>query len=341
MNVTKSLDGMRAHALRASFQFELPRRIYLSTPARLILSFALFAAFYLPLALSWPGTLLWLGPLVFGYPHLVASYRFLQHKQTIRGIRPFAFFATLTLTSLALHSLAEYFNWVGELPFGAWELAVASIAAITVSRPFLPAAIVCGVGGTLLWRYSWNEPLQFAAFALLAHNWVGFFLWISKSRGKNQAAALAATALFSAIHFLVFAGCADSFIQPLSQEAQNTGGLLAPWSLNEAQWYRMLVLYTFGLSMHYFVWLKAVPECTQRFPNSWRRSAELLREDLGQRGALFAALVAGAGLLTWVCSPKWGPRIYFQAALLHGWLELAFLGAGSFQFKRLQTIAEG
>jgi hypothetical protein len=99
MLLAKSLDGVRATALRATLRFDLPRRIFVNGSARLILSFILFAAFYLPFALRWPGTLLWLGPLLFGYPHLVASYRFLQPRERIGRVKPFLFFFTLTIAS--------------------------------------------------------------------------------------------------------------------------------------------------------------------------------------------------------------------------------------------------
>lgn len=37
------------------------------------------------------------------------------------------------------------------------------------------------------------------------------------------------------------------------------------------------------LSMHYFIWLRAIPQCLDKksVPNSFRRSLELLRQDCG------------------------------------------------------------
>jgi hypothetical protein len=207
----------------------------------------------------------------------VASYRFLQPSRTILRLKPFAYLAIVTAASLAFHALADHFQWVGELPFGAWEWATGALAVMIATRRFYPV-LLCGVGGTLLWKGAWAEPLQFAAFALLFHNWVGFFAWIRKARGRDRTAAILATAFFGAIHLVIFAGFADSLMSFENPPAtlQNTGALLAPWSPELVTWYRAVVLYTFGLSMHYFVWLKAIAECRGKAPVSWRRSVQLL-----------------------------------------------------------------
>jgi hypothetical protein len=328
--ITKPLDGARAEALRFTLRYPIPRRIYANNAARLLITFTAFAAFYLSIALQRPDILLWFGPLVFGYPHLVASYRFQQPSRMILRMKPFTYLAIITAASLAFHGLADHFQWVGELPFGAWELATGALAVMIATRRFY-AVVLCGVGGLLLWKGAWAEPLQFAACALLFHNWVGFFVWIRKAKGRDRNAALIATAFFGAIHLVIFAGFADS-LMPIANpkvfeatQVQNTGALLAPWSPDVLTWYRAVVLYTFGLSMHYFVWLKAIPECRGKAPVSWRRSLMLLKEDLGRGGVIFATAISILGIGIWAWNSAWGPRVYFEAALIHGWFEVMFL----------------
>ena len=324
------LDTARARLLAGTLQFRCVRAIYVSSPLRLGASFLLLCAVYLPIALRRPDLLLVFGPLLLGYPHLIASYRFLQTQPRLMGLRPFVFFSLITLASTSARLLLQRFQIIPEMPLGSWELLAATATAIILRPRFLPI-LVCGVVAYGLWRSSWQEPLIFAALALLAHNWVAFFVWIREARGWNRITAIASATAFGAIHLLVFAGGTD-FMMPLTKpslfatlQAQNTGSLLAPWSDDGLIWYRTIVIYTFGLSLHYFVWLKAIPECRGQHPLSWRRSYEHLRRDSGKFGLALAFVVWSGGLALWLCNLERGSRFYFQIATLHGWLELMFL----------------
>ena len=106
-----------------------------------------------------------------------------------------------------------------------------------------------------------------------------------------------------------------------------TGWFLASWSNDAAIWNRAVVLYAFGLSLHYFVWIKAIPESLSVLdrPNSFRASLGHLRRDLGRNTLALSACVAGAGMLVWSLSFPLGSAIYFDLALLHAWVELFFL----------------
>ena len=103
-----------------------------------------------------------------------------------------------------------------------------------------------------------------------------------------------------------------------------TGWFLASWSNDAAIWNRAVVLYAFGLSLHYFVWIKAIPESLSVLdrPNSFRASLGHLRRDLGRNTLALSACVAGAGMLVWSLSFPLGSAIYFDLALLHAWVEL-------------------
>lgn len=287
------------------------------------------SALYLPIALWRPDLLLIFGPLVFGYPHLLASYRLAPG-----GARAsFAALAAITAASMGANQVLRKLGWLPEMPFGAWEALVAA-AAVALFYGRVKSGAVCAAVGFLLWKLSWREPLVFAATSLLLHNWVALAVWLRRARSAaGRSAALAAAAVFGLIHGLVFAGYAD-FLMPsssagiLTNAAAQTGALLAPWSTDLAMWYRAVVLYTFGLSLHYYVWLKAIPECEGRVPLSFRRTSELLARDLGRPALFFAIAVAGAGICVWLAAPELGARSYFRIATLHGWFELLFLVAG-------------
>ncbi len=332
------LDRTRASLLRAALRYTLLRRWYAVNETRLFGGFLFFCAFYAPIALRRSDLLLFWGPFLFGYPHVLASYRFLQPRPRLCGLTPFVYFALVTAVSMALHYLAVQRGWIPELPFGAWEVAAAALAAMVArGRPLF----LCGAGAWLLWQSSWLDPLAFAAFALLFHNWVAFFSWVRAARGPGRRLALSCTAIFGLIHVVVFAGWADFLMMPnlavLEASVRETSTVLSPWTPDPAVGYRAVVLYTFGLSLHYFVWLKALPECRLRVPLSWRRSFETLARDFGRTGLGIATLVVGAGLAVSCYRPSLGARIYFEIATLHGWLEVMFLLAGV----RFQVLSMG
>ena len=108
---------------------------------------------------------------------------------------------------------------------------------------------------------------------------------------------------------------------------RTTGWYLASWTSDPMIWYRLVVIYTFGLSIHYFVWLKAIPESgmANENPNPFRLSLEKLREDTGNRTLIFILLVALATFGVYAVSTVWGARVYFASAAMHGWFEISFL----------------
>jgi hypothetical protein len=178
------------------------------------------------------------------------------------------------------------------------------------------------------------EPLMFVAGSLLLHNWVAFFYWIKvcKTRARRHVALLA-TLLFLVIHILVLRGTLDAWI-PLADgqvhfagNSQNTAWMLASWSTDAIVWYRFLVLYVFGLSLHYFVWLRAIPESRKvsEHPSSFRLIAQDLQASIGKRMLIFTLCLSAGGIILWLLSMPLGAQVYFEIAILHGSLELMFL----------------
>ncbi len=340
MSNRNTLDRLRVSALRILLRSPALRAVYRNTGTRLFAGFLLSCAIYLPFALRRPDVLLWLGPLLFGYPHLMASYRFLDGNdahERIASLKPFVYFALVTALSFLLNEATR--GYLPELPFGVWELGAAFVAACFArTRPLF----VAGAGGFLLWKFAWHDALLFTAFALLFHNWVAFFVWVFKARGQERNWALAATLIFGLVHLAVFGGLCDRFFtQPAP--GLETGAMLAPWTQDAVTWYRAVVLYTFGLSIHYFVWLRAIPEAKRKTPLSWRRSFELLKQDFGGWALLAALAIWILGWSIWAWNGELGARFYFRIATLHGWLELMFLlsrlDLGLLRIKHLARLA--
>jgi hypothetical protein len=277
-------------------------------------------AFYLPLAFLRPEWLLAFGPMIFGYPHLIASYRFTPE------LKSYGLFMVMTVFAVALH-LSKF---GAPLPFGVWQIVVATLTVMIVRRGHWSAILVCAV----LVKLAWLDPLLFVGGSLLLHNWVAFFYWIKVSRTQTRRnVAVLATLLFFVIHALVLSGRLDGWI-PLTDgqvhfagTAENTAWMLASWSSEAVVWYRFLVLYVFGLAIHYFVWLRAIPESRKRgeHPSSFRLIAQDLEASLGKKTLIFTLCLCVGGMVLWFISKPLGAQVYFELAILHGSLELMFL----------------
>ena len=111
------------------------------------------------------------------------------------------------------------------------------------------------------------------------------------------------------------------------------GAWIAPWAQDwvGSEWilYHCVVAYAFGQSMHYFVWLKAIPDQhhTSEAPTSFRQSLRLLQVDFGRKSVLVGAGLILLSLAAWafVLFPQ-ARALYFALAAYHGYLELAGLG---------------
>lgn len=342
-DLIQPLDQLRIAALRLFMKSISLRRIYSDRACRLGFNFLVLTGLYLVISFKWSLVLLVLGPMVLGYPHLIASYRFLQRSNLRLSFRlgthqVFRFFLLLTAASLCIRFIGAKFGYVPELAYGSWELLLSTLALgliklkINSTRHVLVALFTLLIVGLVL-NFAWHFPLVFVGFALIFHNWVAFGHWFLAAKDfRNRIVVSLAVALFALIHFLVFNGYFDSWISfsnlnfLSTQSFEASGWVLASWSTDPLVWNRMIVIYTFGLSMHYFVWLTAIPQCLDQksVPNSFRRSLEQLRKECGEHMSVILFVGAAAIIAIWLFTTMAGP-IYFGLAMLHGWLEFTFL----------------
>lgn len=322
--IVQSLDSCRVSLLRLTLKPKLLRALYSQSHSRLAVGMLLTCVLTLPLAFLHPELLLAFGPLIFGYPHLIASYRFTPE------LKCFALFLVMTALAVGLH-VTEFGQ---PLPFGVWQMVVATLTLLIVRfgqwKSMSLAIVMCAV----MVKLAWLEPLMFVGGSLLFHNWVAFFYWIKDSRNSSRrSVAMLSTFLFLVIHLLVLMGHLDAWIPMTDGQVQfagnveNTAWMLASWSTDALVWYRLLVLYVFGLSVHYFVWLRAIPESRKvsEHPSSFRFIAQELQASLGKKIFIFTLLLSAGGIILWLISMPLGTRVYFEIAILHGSLELMFL----------------
>lgn len=344
IHIATQLDHLRSIVLRVTMKNSFLRQTYLDRSNRLGLSYILLSTIYLIMSLKYSTVLLILGPLLLGYPHLIASYRFVQKSVSGYNLRwkataVFRFLIFLTTSSLFIRFALPQFVNIPQLPYGTWEilLSISALALVKLRLNSIFDVLVAGItllltAGVLV--LASHDPLAFVGIALIFHNWVAFGHWFFAAKDfKNRAVAISATLIFALIHIVVMLGFFDASISFtelsfLSEQSFGVRGwVLAPWTTDPLIWNRIIVLYAFGLSVHYFIWLKAIPQCLDEksVPNSFRNSLQQLRKDCGPKTTSVLLIVGTVvGLAMWFHTALAG-RIYFGIAMLHGWIEMVFL----------------
>lgn len=349
----QKLDSLRVKLLLFTLKSPILKTIYTQCALRLGTTFLLLCFLSLALSSLRPDLLLFFGPLIYGYMHLVASYRFTQpliKSQSVNKVqRGFMLFCFITLIEIIVQGYIKAFYPQLLLPNGylgiiATIILVLYLAFFSSAHFNIISLFFVAVANILLLKYAWSEPLNFVSVALFLHNWVAFAFWIYFAKDRsNLVTALSATILFAVIHALVIFGFLDSY---LVREVENvfftanvrgTAWILAPWSGDPIVWKRALCLYTFGLSLHYFIWLRALPENIQKnsCPTSFKMTFTRLKKELGNSMVCFLFLLSLVGTLLWMLFPTLGTTLYFSLSNIHVWLELTFL-LSLFKFPKLR-----
>jgi hypothetical protein len=296
----------------------------------LILAHALLA---LILALLAPTFLLIVGPLLLGVPHLVSDVRQLVLRPALpRLARPlFLGGCAALLGARALNDSglwrAQYLEpaLASALLLGAVALALPGARA---SRAVVGAFVALAlVGCALVW------PRESQLLLGHAHNVVALLLWAALyARGTRAAriatgvvlaiVALGAMVVLSPLAWFGFQHGVQSCFGLHSLAAADT---LAPGVTSTSLALGIVVSFAFLQSVHYAVWLHAIPQAATRGDASltFGMSFRALRADLGSVGLVvclgLALLVPAAGLV----APLSTRSLYLSLASFHGYLELA------------------
>src|SRR5262249_24558861 len=116
-----------------------------------------------------------------------------------------------------------------------------------------------------------------------------------------------------------------------SLTVEDTGKLIGPWAVGGWQnsfWLHACIAFAFGQALHYFVWLKAIPDQFHyhEVPTSFRQSLSLLSRDFGRTLALALVVISVGAIVAWsFMSFQQARLVYFCLAAYHGYLELAGL----------------
>jgi len=347
------LDILRASFLKKTLYLKEVRSVFLSRADRLLAFFVLAVIINFFLSLMIPIWMLAVGPILFGAPHLFAGVRYipkiLAKNRSSKELRPLAFWIVGVLfVTTCLHVFQDQLNMPIPHPLHAaddweWMTVVLTFFTFTWFLKLGPGHLRNLLVLAPLAFLSWKYPLWTAGFFLIGHNFVAFIYWIRSAKiHREKRTAMLAFVIFSLLTAIIFLGCADDLIRlpfpmpflGISLEPISLGQLVLPGSQNYVLLDRAVSVFAFGQAMHYFVWLKAIPEqvISQEVPLSFRRSAEELKNDLGKTLAKVAVVLSCSFILAMAFYKLELIRnLYLSGATVHGYLEFAGL---TFLFKK-------
>jgi len=350
-----SLDHLRAILLRYTLQVPQLRPYFYTRSRRLAVLFLVACLLNFGLAVLFPLWVLLLGPLVYGLPHIFSSVRYFHYTAEndsrsskrkyfsfgmigliLLSVFSYRLFVTTRLFGLSLPQLSE---WKGSTYIELIALGLTFLGGILIYRKSLRQI---GVGLLLIipfiFFYCLNPTYTVGAMVLI-HNFVAFIFWIlgTKTRVERRV-AFASFGLLLALTVSVFLGAWDwvyRFTQPqmilnfANLSIADTGQLIAPWSDQNSLWLHACIAFALGQSLHYFVWLKAIPDQYHYLdvPTSFRQSLVFLEADFGRAMAIFLVLSSIGVLVLWsFMTFQMARLVYFCLASYHGYLEVAGLG---------------
>jgi hypothetical protein len=284
------------------------------------------------LAVVAPTLLLIVGPLVLGVPHVLSDLRYLVLRSALsRSLRWLLLGGCAALFGVRL---LELLGWRG---LARVELGVAGVLALTVvvvGAAQLRSWRTCGAllavvalgGAGLLW------PSSARLFLSHAHNVVALVIWavlFSRSRGRALVVSLSilGVAALLLVTPLAWWGFRHGLPAAFGLQAFAAADALAPGVANTTLALGIVASFAFLQSVHYAVWLHAVPQETTRgeatltFRMSWRG----LVADFGKPALLIVTLLVVAVPLAGLLSPLRVQAAYLSLSAFHAYLELAAL----------------
>jgi hypothetical protein len=325
------LDRVRTVVFATALRVPPLRSILLAKQRRIPALLGVHAGAALFLAVIAPTVLLVLGPLLLGVPHLLSDLRFLVLRP---AFEPRA--RTLLLGGSALLVALRAAEALGLRGVSAAEPVLAGawlIGACAVTSPGrrgarwgLALAGAFGFTGCA-WQWPWATRLVLAH----GHNLVALALWVwGFSRHPGRAAMLALTFLVAAVTLVAspvaWLGFEQGVRESFGLHSLAAADSLAPGVRDVPLALGIVSSFAFLQSLHYAVWLHAIPQEETRGDAtlSFRMSLRQLAGELGGWGlALSALLVVALPIGAAVGSPRSAKDLYLSLSSFHAYLELA------------------
>lgn len=336
------LDTFRSKVLKFSLQTQVLKQLFLNRSNRVFLLFSLAFMFYLGAALFFPLWVLLAGPIIWGIPHLISSLRYtnlnFDKKQKYR-LHAFQFSAWAMVFAYRFCIDILEIN----LPLAEHTLLFESLVLMssflfqthTVKRwSLLNFIYFLLFSGLVLSTYFFT--IETALVVLIGHNYVPLIAWYKSCQNKQDLKTFFyASFLFISASVLILTGAFDGLYRLLAPSGQITflnwdySEVIAPFvseNYDYQFWFHVVVLYAFSQALHYFIWLKAIPENFQQseHPPSFRWSYLKLSNDFGSSSVLLLALLILLGSGIWLVYEFQIARlVYFGLASYHGFMEIS------------------
>ena len=285
-------------------------RVLVLASLSVVLAFA--GAWLFPLAV------LALGPVLLGVPHLLSDVRYLVARPGLH--RRAAFWALVVLPLGVVYSRPEV--WVGLL----CAIGAALIARTTAWRKVIAVVVL---GALAAWVHGHRGVAEI--WMAHAHNIVALVMWTLFFRARSAGSPvgrrrhLGVALLFALLGTLLF-------VMPLRQTAESFAGLTLDVQLRSLSpvvdpqlSLRFVLFFAFAQSVHYAVWLRAVPEEARNRAGirSFASTARALQKDVGP-WLLAAFALVFVGIAAWALSDLVAARTgYLRLAIAHAYLEIA------------------
>lgn len=338
------LDLFRALLLKETLRFSFLNRLFHLRSLRVLLLFLSAAAFYFVASSFFPLWVLLLGPILWGIPHLVSSLRYSSlpfNEKSRKKLLQFQFgmWALVFCYRMAADVfLQPVFLKEYPLLFEALCLLASFLFQVNLYRKLSLKMLISSLGFSTLLAATFFYPIQTALMALIGHNYLPLIAWYKSCQDRADRNVFVFSALiYLSLSLVIYFGGTDflyTFYNPAGTIAflnWDYSEVILPFVSGEMDyqfWFHIVVLYAFSQAMHYFIWMKAIPENYQKqqHPPSFQWSFNRLANDFGSASVIVFLILGCLVVLSWFLLEFQTARlVYFSIASYHGFMELSAL----------------
>jgi hypothetical protein len=368
--VLRPLDILRACILSYSLRNRFIRSIFISRYFRTLTLFGMSFFLNLVLMLYFPLWTLVLVPGLLGMPHLINSLgtfhqtasppEWVENSNIRKKITNILLLSSISIATLRLVILFVAKNVAltqildtsvsSVLPYGLraaeFGIMIASfifflqVYQIPISKRIRSLLILIISSIAML---IWSNILL--GLFIVSHNFMAFYYWYLHAPSKKEKKlSIFGLFLFCMTHILVLSNYFDSILQAIAVDQGITTQLfgysfahissdLFPTLYDLDLSRKIVMLLCFGQGIHYFLWIKVIPECRLGLEKSipFRASFRCLQKQWGDRKAVLLLLMAiGFFIAANVIRIDLVNEIFFSIAFYHIYMEyLALFVRGS------------
>lgn len=338
------LDLFRALLLKETLKFSFLNRLFHTRSRRVLLLFLTAVSLYFVASSFFPLWVLLLGPILWGVPHLISSLRYssLPFNEKPRK-RLLLFQFSLWALVFCYRIAADVFQqpvFLKNYPllFEGLCLLASFLFQMYLFRKISLKILLSSLAFSALLTATFFYPIQTALTALIGHNYLPLIAWYKSCQDRADRNVFAiSSAIYLTLSLIIFFGGTDylyALYAPTGTIAflnWDYSEVILPFVSGEFDykfWFHIVVLYAFSQAMHYFIWMKAIPENYQKqqYPPSFQWSFNRLSDEFGSASVYLILLLCGLVGLSWFLLEFQTARlVYFSIASYHGFMEISAL----------------